>query len=147
MFDEALTDCQIADVKTPAGLVLEFQRSTIHPDDVRARQAFYGRMLWIVDGLRSNFDKTYFGIGISAISRNEGLADFRWYGRSKLMHRWHTTTPVYIDFGLEVGFWRILRFDPETREGRACAVDLAGFVDLVKGGTTDFSACGGAASR
>lgn len=45
VFDKELTDCHIADVKTAAGLVIEFQRSTIHPDEVDARERFYQRMV------------------------------------------------------------------------------------------------------
>lgn len=41
VFDADDRSCHIADVKTPAGLVIEFQRSTIHPEERRAREAFH----------------------------------------------------------------------------------------------------------
>ena len=43
-------ELHIADVKTPSGLVIEFQRSTIHPDEISAREVFYKKMVWVVDG-------------------------------------------------------------------------------------------------
>ena len=42
----------IADVKTPSGLVIEFQHSAIKPDEQRSRELFYRNMIWIVDGTR-----------------------------------------------------------------------------------------------
>jgi competence protein CoiA len=40
----------VADVKTPAGTVLEFQNSAMSPQELQAREQFYGNMLWIVNG-------------------------------------------------------------------------------------------------
>jgi competence protein CoiA len=46
----------IADVKTPDGLVIEFQHSYIRPEECEAREKFYGNMIWIVDGRRAKND-------------------------------------------------------------------------------------------
>lgn len=43
----------IADVKTPHGLVLEFQHSHLSLAEQREREAFYGNMVWVVDGTRN----------------------------------------------------------------------------------------------
>jgi len=145
MFDDKLTECHIADVKTAAGLVIEFQRSTIHPEEVDARQRFYQRMIWVIDGSRNEFDRINFNNMRSDFGKH-GLVDFAWYGRSKLFHRWHTTKPVFIDFGEEYGFWRILRFNPASGRGRAGLVDANEFVALASSGTTDFDSVGGPAS-
>jgi competence protein CoiA len=48
-FDEK-GEKHVADVKTPAGTVLEFQNSAMSPQELQARERFYGRMLWIVNG-------------------------------------------------------------------------------------------------
>lgn len=143
LFDDALTECHIADVKTQAGLVLEFQRSTVHPDEVDARERFYGRMVWVIDGSRAEFDVINFRNMRSNIK--DGLVKFEWYSRSKLFHRWHREVPVFIDFGPREGFWRILRFDSHSRVGVAGVVSVDAFVELVCWGTTDFSAGGGPA--
>lgn len=34
-----------------------------------------------------------------------GTAQFQWFDRSTLFSRWHTTKPLFIDFGTEHGFW------------------------------------------
>ncbi|NJC02623.1 competence CoiA-like predicted nuclease [Xanthomonas sp. 3272] len=145
-FDSALTECHIADVKTSADLVIEFQRSSIHPDEVAARERFHKKMVWVIDGMRNDFDRFNFSNMRSCVD-NDGLVDFQWFGKSKLFHRWHTTKPVFVDFGKEHGFWRILRFDPVTKLGRAGIVDKDAFVELASSGTTDFSAAGGPASH
>lgn len=136
MFDDELTECHIADVKTAAGLVIEFQRSTIRPEEVDERQRFYQRMIWVIDGSRNEFDRINFNNMRSDLGEH-GLVDFAWYGRSKLFHRWHTTKPTFIDFGKGYGLWRILRFDPVSGRGRAALVDIDGFVTLASSGTTD----------
>lgn len=40
----------IADVKTPAGLVIEFQNSPMSPDELSSREYFYQNMIWIING-------------------------------------------------------------------------------------------------
>ena len=50
----------IADVKTPSGLVIEFQHSAIKPDEQRSRELFYRKMIWIVDGTRLKTDRERF---------------------------------------------------------------------------------------
>lgn len=50
----------IADVKTDQGWVLEFQHSKIHSDERKAREAFYKKLVWIVDGARRKRDKSQF---------------------------------------------------------------------------------------
>lgn len=144
-FDDALTECHIADVKTADGLVLEFQRSTIEPDEVEARERFHGRMVWIIDGSRNAFDAINFSNMRSKIGDN-GLANFEWFSRSKLFYRWQRTKPVFIDFGEEHGFWRILHFDPKRNVGVAGIVGVDAFVELATSGTTDFSSVGGPAT-
>ncbi|WP_116812789.1 competence protein CoiA [Steroidobacter cummioxidans] len=134
----------IADVRTIHGLVIEFQRSSIDPEEVQARQAFYQSMIWVVDGCRNDTDRYYFSLARSR-PNEDGIVGFRSIGRTKLFARWHTTKPVFVDFGDEHGFWRILRYDPETKEGLAGLVNVAAFVELASSGTTDFSKNGGPA--
>ncbi|WP_237352108.1 MULTISPECIES: competence protein CoiA [unclassified Rhizobium] len=49
-------EVHIADVKTASGTVVEFQHSTISPQERASREAFYGSMIWIVDGTRLKRD-------------------------------------------------------------------------------------------
>ena len=46
----------IADVKTPSGLVIEFQHSAIKLEEIASREQFYKHMIWIVDGTRLSTD-------------------------------------------------------------------------------------------
>jgi hypothetical protein len=46
----------IADVKTPAGWAIEFQHSYIGPEERRSRNAFYGKLIWVVDATRRRKD-------------------------------------------------------------------------------------------
>lgn len=50
----------IADVKTNQGWVLEFQHSKIDLDERKARETFYRKLIWIVDGARRKSDKSRF---------------------------------------------------------------------------------------
>jgi competence protein CoiA len=145
MQDGQTGERHIADVRTSGGLVIEFQRSSIDPAEVQARQAFYQKMIWVVDGCRNDTDRFYFSM-MRSRPGEDGIAGFQCYGRSKLFARWHTTKPVFIDFGPEHGFWRILRYDPKAKKGLAGLVNVTGFVELASSGTTDFSSNGGPAS-
>ncbi len=50
----------IADVRTPFEVVIEFQRSTIEPMEVKARENFYKKIVWIIDGTRNEMDVANF---------------------------------------------------------------------------------------
>lgn len=145
LIDPGTQELHIADVRTPAGLVLEFQHSTIDPSEVEARQHFYQKIIWVVDGRKNDFDGFNFTNGRTRPNQH-GIVEFRWFSRSKLFDRWHITKPVFIDFGQEHGFWRVLRYDPKTKVGRAGLVDPGMFVELASSGNTDFSTIGGPAS-
>ena len=117
--DERTREKHIADVKSPHGLVIEFQHSPIDYDELVSREAFYQNMIWVVDGDRASTDPGMFNVGFSSKP-----ADFRplvhlvkWWGQSRLLHKWaESTTPVYIDFGRN-GLWRFLKFWPEDDVG------------------------------
>lgn len=57
MFDAASGEKHIADVRTASGVVLEFQNSPMSPAELAAREAFYGRMVWLLNAapFRSHF--------------------------------------------------------------------------------------------
>jgi competence protein CoiA len=145
LIDQRTGELHIADVRTSAGLVLEFQHSSIDPAEVRARESFYQRMVWVIDGCKNDADRFNFS-NMRGSPDGSGIAAFAWWGRSSLFNRWQTTKPVFIDFA-DHGFWRILRFDPKTKRGMAGLTDPSLFAQLASTGTTDFSDLGGPASR
>ncbi|KTT25448.1 MULTISPECIES: competence protein CoiA [Pseudomonas] len=145
LHDSASGEKHIADVKTAHGVVVEFQRSSIDPAEVKLREQFYQRMVWVIDGTRNELDQANFGMSRSRVDGN-GFASLHWFSRSKLFARWHTTVPVFIDFGEGHGFWRICRFDPVTKRGVLKVVDRSVFADELINGLTDYSRNGGPAS-
>jgi hypothetical protein len=58
--DEVSGEKHIADVKTQTGYVLEFQHSSLNPEERRSRNAFYSKLVWIVDGTRRKTDRPQF---------------------------------------------------------------------------------------
>lgn len=58
MHFDASGEKHVADVKTATGAVLEFQNSPMPPNELRAREHFYGNMLWVVNG--SPFREQFF---------------------------------------------------------------------------------------
>lgn len=101
----------IADVKTPNGVVIEFQYSFLRPDERRAREAFYGNMVWVVHGTRRARDKSQFfenrptQIGILIGQPIYSLAT----SGGSLLRDWKDSRlPVYFDFGDNEAFlWRL----------------------------------------
>ncbi len=63
--DENSGEKHIADVKTQTGWVLEFQHSFLDPEERRSREAFYSKLVWVVDGTRRKTDKPQFENAIS----------------------------------------------------------------------------------
>lgn len=123
--DPKTGETHIADVKTPYGLTVEFQHSPLRLDELMAREAFYGNMIWIVDGLRGELDLSFFqmGLGREPIQKNPLAYGFHWLGRSKIMHNWSDAkSRVFIDFGnnLTMGkhtLWRLIFFDKQKKQG------------------------------
>jgi competence protein CoiA len=59
----------IADVRTPHGLVIEFQHSHLNPLERAARERFHGNMVWVVDGARLKRDYLRFNRGKDDLRR------------------------------------------------------------------------------
>ena len=56
-------------VRMTGGRVIEFQHSRIAPEERRAREAFYGSMAWIVDGLRRSRDRERLHASLAIVCR------------------------------------------------------------------------------
>ncbi|ANL28625.1 competence-induced CoiA-like family protein [Rhizobium phaseoli] len=97
-------EVHIADVKTASGTVVEFQHWTISPQERASREAFYGSMIWIVDGTRLKRDLSSFReallnappFGAETDARSWLLFD----RAAALIERWRgSQRPVFLDFG------------------------------------------------
>ncbi|MDW9542639.1 hypothetical protein GOA55_10410 [Sinorhizobium meliloti] len=95
-------DVHIADVKTASGSVLEFQYSAITPQERASREAFYGRMVWIVNGNRLKRDLPSFQEALTYAPSAETKAR-AWLlsdQTSAIIGRWRGGShPVFLDFG------------------------------------------------
>lgn len=94
----------IADVKTDKDWTLEFQHSFLKPEERRARDGFYPKLVWIIDGLRRKRDKIQF----CKLFDDAHLINIKpwlyqvYIDESVLLKEWSTCrAPVIFDFGLE----------------------------------------------
>jgi len=98
----------IADIKTEHGWVIEFQHSAIKPEERRSRDAFYGRIIWVVDGTRRKRDAAQFErawIDGRAVGRN-GIVRNLFVAESALLREWSSCQgPVLFDFGGSMLGW------------------------------------------
>lgn len=108
----------IADVKTEHGWVIEFQHSSIKPEERRSRDIFYGRLIWIVNGIRRKRDAPQFEKAWNdgtAVGSN-GLVKILFVAESGLLREWSETQgPILFDFGGPMLAWVL----PGRRDGWA----------------------------
>ena len=93
----------IADVKTDQGWVLEFQHSFLKPEERQAREAFYPKLVWIVDGVKRKRDKFHF---FNAWQKSIEVSAQAWLVRRVfsdecvLLREWaDSRVPIFFDFG------------------------------------------------
>lgn len=96
-------DFHIADVRMPNGTVLEFQHSHLSTIERNVREAFYGPMAWIVDGMRNKNDLKTLGGFLTATNPDYHGVSRGWplqFRRFPLVDHWISAVrPVYLDFG------------------------------------------------
>jgi competence protein CoiA len=90
----------IADVRTPHGLVVEFQHSHLDPQERTKRERFYGNMVWVVDGTRLRGDYPRFDKGKGDLRRTKIQGCFLLASPDKcLPAMWlDSSVPVIFDF-------------------------------------------------
>lgn len=108
----------VADVRTEHGVVIEFQHSYLKPAERRAREAFYKKMVWVVDGRSRPRDRARLDAALSlalVVSRQPRLVSVP-SNDGGLLRDWETSrVPVYLDFGDDT-LWRM---NPHKPNGRA----------------------------
>lgn len=98
----------IADVKTDRGWVIEFQHSYLKPEERRSRDAFYKKLIWVVDGTRRKTDWAKF---LKALEEGQPLPPngvFRRVSSKKwiLLREWAgSSAPILVDFGGDLLCW------------------------------------------
>ena len=131
-------EAHIADVRTPDGLVIEFQHSYIKRDEVQAREAFYGRLIWIVDA-QPESDSTnarFFRMGLRGpVCRKPLTYRVSWHNQNKLLQKWGASPrDVYLDFRDSRDLWRLIDFDATRKEGLVLPIDRGALIHDCKTG-------------
>lgn len=101
----------IADVKTSEGWVIEFQHSPIKIEEKNAREVFYKKLIWIVDGTRRKMDIKQFikVMNDGAIIIRSPIVKSVYTPESRLLKEWvGTNIPVFLDFGEATNIWCLL---------------------------------------
>jgi len=100
----------VADVKTDQGFVIEFQHSHIKPEERQSREAFYKKLVWVIDGKRRKRDLESFAQvwrGGQPINGNGSIRRVA-YGKHALLQDWAVSTvPVFLDFKFNNLFWML----------------------------------------
>ena len=95
----------IADVKTPSGLVVEFQHSYLREEERISRERYYNNMVWIVDGMRTKLDlkRVEKGFGLHGWNRASSRYCHGFEQDSYLPKNWLSSSQkVIFDFGRNI---------------------------------------------
>lgn len=108
----------IADVKTDQGWIFEFQNSPITVAERQSRDAFYSKLIWIVNGTRREKDLPEFAKAWKEgrqVGANGSLRLIR-ISECSLLQEWASCdTPVFFDFGTGTNIFWLL---PKCPEGK-----------------------------
>lgn len=107
MIDSNTGEKHIADIRTDKGFVIEFQHSSIKPEEKEARESFYKNMVWIVDASKY-YDKFKQVLGTNSlqhckINKNYFYTREVFYENTIrfLPKSWlESSVPVLFDFGI-----------------------------------------------
>lgn len=117
-----------ADIKTPR-VVIEFQASPISPEDIKAREAHYGPMVWVLKG--SDF------INNLNLRDRGSYHSFRWKHPRKSW--WSSRRPIFIDLD-GLGLFELRKLYPNTPcGGWGRFIGREAFLDCFGAKTGNFS--------
>ena len=134
----------IADVKTDRDWVIEFQHSYLKPEERRSRDAFYPKLVWVVNATRRKRDGNQFVGALNSGARivaHLPIVKVR-SDECALLQEWAgSQAPIFFDFGSEQLSWLIAgRVDGPAYVG---PISRASFIEMHRGGVTqtarDFS--------
>lgn len=108
-------DKHIADVRTDHGWAIEFQHSPINPEERRSRDAFYRKLVWVVDATRRKTDAAQFRKALQAsapVGRSLVIRRVR-PDECRLLQEWSgSPAPIFFDFGKGPTLWWLLARGP-----------------------------------
>lgn len=90
-----------ADVKTKDDWVIEFQHSHLSPEERKARNDFYPKLIWVVNGVRRKRDSIQF---FKLLKEEKPISSKPltypvWQDFSTIIGEWAGNKPVFFDFG------------------------------------------------
>lgn len=93
----------IADVKTESGWTIEFQHSFLRSEERRSRNAFYKKIVWVVNGLRRKTDVPQFNKVLQEesiiISKEPLIREVHFPDECRLLREWESDNSfVFFDF-------------------------------------------------
>ena len=98
----------IADIKTEHGWVIEFQHSSISPEERRSREGFYRKLIWVVDGTARKRDAEKFSAALAESSpvANSSFVRLLRVDECALVRKWvDSHAPIFLDFGDAQSLW------------------------------------------
>lgn len=97
-----------ADVTTDEGLVIEFQHSYLKPEVRRARDAFYDKIVWVVDGTRRKTDRPQFlkALEEGSLVGGNRIVKIAFWDECRLLREWaESQASIFFDFDEDVLWW------------------------------------------
>ncbi len=130
-------EVHIADVKTDQGWVLEFQHSPLDSQERQAREDFYKKMVWVVDGTRRSRDKPQL---LRAVADARPINPTLWrlsgfWDECAILREWQgRKVLVVFDFG-ESDLWALL---PTERSAYIAVLPRDEFIEFYRNASGDF---------
>ena len=127
-FAQTTGEKHVADVKTQSGRVIEFQHSPLKAEERTARESFYRKMIWVVNGRRRKRDaaQLFKCIGPCVWSLPPHILYVTNHEKCALLRDWNSSpVPVYFDLEMEDGTPVFLRRDPISQNGRVCLTPVS----------------------
>ena len=101
-----------ADVQFPSGAVFEIQHSSISPEDIQAREEFYGEMAWLFDAREAYASERLY------INRDKGsYLTYRWKFPRRTITSCHKPVFLQVD---DSTIWRLLSMHADGQCYGAC---------------------------
>jgi hypothetical protein len=131
----------IADIKTDRDWFIEIQHSYIEPEERRSRDAFYKKLVWVVDATRRKTDVAQFRKALEASTSVGNSPHLRRVHSEDcaLLREWASSSvPIFFDFGPGPSIWWHLS---ARTDGSAYVMPFSRseFIHIHRGGATQLA--------
>lgn len=104
-------------MKTGRGWVIEFQHSYLKPEERRSREAFYPKLIWVVDGTRRKRDRAQLirAWNESVPVSGNSLVRKAFSDDCRLLREWAASNaPIFLDLGEMERLWWLFAKSPNA---------------------------------